>query len=97
MDVRGEEPYFVACFVFDTLVFCIVILGLLILSDFNELNEVFVEVLEALGHVLGRGDRILVELFKVDGELGVVTVIGIERGTSNTRMLSIVVREFGKG
>ena len=56
----------------------IVVLGLLISHDLDDIYEVFMEVLEVFCQVLGCWNWGLRELVKVDIELWVITIIGIE-------------------
>ena len=94
MNVRGEEPHLVAYLIFDTFMLCIVILGLLILSDFDELYKIFVKVMETVSQLFGCRNWILLKLTQVNIESRIETIICIERRTTDACMLSIVVREL---
>ena len=59
VDIRGHKPYFVADVVLDTLVFCIVVPCLLILSDFDEFSEIFVDGFKTFGHFFSCGDGMI--------------------------------------
>jgi hypothetical protein len=81
----------VAHLVLDVLVLVVVVPGLLILGNFDQLRQVFVNRLETSGHIFGRRDGMLVESTKFDGKTGIVAVVRKEGRTTNAGVLSIVV------
>jgi hypothetical protein len=93
-NVRGEKPYFVAYLKLNTLVLSIVISSLLVLSDLDELRKIFVNAAETFGHLFGSRDRVLFELTKVDIEPRIIAVIRIKRRTTDTYVLSIIIRKL---
>jgi hypothetical protein len=64
--------------------------GLLILSNFDDLCEVFIDIL-AISWAAER--QMLGELTKIDGESGIIRIICIQRRTTNADMLSVCYRK----
>ena len=94
VDVRRKEPYLVANGELDSLVLGVVILGLLILSGFDMLDKIVMEVPEFLGECL-RGRNWDIVTSEVDGKGGMVAVIGVEGRTIDAGLVGVVIGRLG--
>lgn len=75
----------------------IVILSLLILSNFNELYKIFIDNLKIDSYFFSRRNRILKKLTKFYSKSKIIAVVYIKQRIINTYILSIIIQEFSEG